>query len=329
VSAVGAINALPLMGEVWGKRITLYDRPLPATLTELPDIQYRVVAGDYFRALGIPIVAGRAFTEADTEPAAKVAIVNRALARQHWPDRDPIGKQISVNPPVHLLSPGSVPPDYEPTLLTIVGVAGDVRYGALSAAAIPLVYTPYAQGSEGATSMFLVVRASGDASALMPPIRDRISRLDPDVAASNVQTMEARAAASLAAPRLHTRVLGAFAGLALLLAATGIYGVMSYTARQRTREIGIRMAMGAGAPAILALLLRQGVALVAIGVVTGLVGAAALTRSLQALLFEVSATDPLVFAAITIALVTVALAAAWFPARRATRLDPLAALRED
>ena len=141
--------------------------------------------------------------------------------------------------------------------------------------------------------------------------------------------MEAMAAASLAAPRLHTSVLGSFAGLALLLAATGIYGVMSYTARQRTREIGIRMAMGAGAPAILALLLRQGLALVAIGVLTGLAGAAALTRSLQALLFEVSATDPLVFAAITIALVTVALTAAWFPAHRATRLDPLVALRED
>jgi putative ABC transport system permease protein len=327
--AAGAVSGLPLMGEIWGKSVVLFDRPLPATYAQLPAIQYRVVAGDYFRAMGIPILSGRAFDAADTEPAAKVAIVNRTLALQHWPDGDPLGQQIAVNPPAQLLTPGAVPPDYEPTRFTIVGVAADVRYGALSAAARPLVYTTHAQGAEGTTTMFLVVRAARDAAALMPAIRDRIRRVDPDIPASRVRTMEARAAAALAAPRLHARVLGAFAALALLLSATGIYGVMSYTARQRTREVGIRMAIGAGSRSILALFLRQGVVLVGLGLLAGLAGAGLLTRSLQALLFDVSATDPLVFAAITVLLFTVALTAAWLPARRATRLDPVVALREE
>jgi ABC-type antimicrobial peptide transport system permease subunit len=177
--------------------------------------------------------------------------------------------------------------------------------------------------------MYLVVRASGDPGALAPAIRERIRQVDPDVPASGVQTMNARVSASVARPRLHTILLGAFAGLALLLAAVGIYGVMSDAAERRTREIGIRMAVGAGSPAILGLFLRQGLAMVLVGVAAGLLGAFALTRAMQTLLFEVSPTDPLVFAGITLVLATVALVAAWVPARRATRLDPLVALRED
>jgi predicted permease len=329
VSAVGAINGLPLMGEIWSKNVTLHDRPLPKTLRELPVIQYRVAAGDYFRALGIPILAGRAFSEADTEPAAKVAIINQEMARRHWKDQDPVGKLISVNPPAHLIPAGSVPPDYEPALLTIVGVAADVRYGGLHAAPAPLVYTPYAQGAEGETTMYLVVRTSGDPDAFVAGVRDRIRQVDAEVPASRVQTMEANVSATLARPRLHALVLGGFAGLALLLAATGIYGVMAHAARQRTREIGIRMAIGASRQAILALFLRQGLALAAAGALLGLLGAALLTRTLQTMLFEVSSTDPLVFATITTVLLAVALAAAWLPARRATRLDPLMALREE
>jgi putative ABC transport system permease protein len=329
VSAVGAINGLPLMGEIWGKSATLYDRPLPASLGDLPPIQYRVVAGDYFRALGVPLLSGRAFTDADTDEAAKVAIINGEMARRYWKDQDPIGKVISVNPPIQLVPRGTVPPDYKPTLFSIVGIAADVHYGALSAPPPPLVYTPYAQGSEGATTMYLVVRASGDPSGLVPAIRDRIRKVDSGVPASSVQTMEARVSGSVARPKLQTLVLGAFAGLALLLAAVGIYGVMSHAAQQRTREIGIRMAVGASSRAILALFLRQGFAMVALGVVAGLLGAAAMTRVLQTLLFGVSPTDPLVFATITVVLATVALVAAWLPARRATRLDPLVALRED
>jgi ABC-type antimicrobial peptide transport system permease subunit len=222
-----------------------------------------------------------------------------------------------------------VPDDYKPDLLTVIGVAGDVRYGALSKMPTAVVYAPYAQGSEGTTTMFLVVRAEQDPSALLPALRARVRQVDPDIPVSNVQTMEARVSAAVAQPRLQTVVLGTFAGLALLLAALGIYGVMSYAARQRTREIGIRMALGAGSRAILALLLGKGAVMVAVGVAAGLLGAAALTRALRTLLYGVSATDPLVFAGITLVLAGVALLAAFLPARRATRLDPVLALREE
>jgi predicted permease len=329
VQAAGAVNALPLMGEVWGKTLTLYDRPLPATLRELPGMQYRVVAGDYFRALDIPILAGRPFTDADTDQAAKVCIVNRALARRHWGEQDPVGKVISVNPPFALVPAGTVPPTYKPTLFTIVGVAADAHYGALSARPLPLVYTPYAQGSEGETTMYLVVRGAGDPARLAPAVREVIRQVDPDIPASQVRTMSDRVSAAVATPRLQTAVLGAFAALALLLAGVGIYGVMSDAAQRRTREVGIRMALGATSRTILALFLRHGMRMVAVGVAVGLVAALALTRAMQALLFQVSPTDARVFAGVTLALSVVALAAAFLPARRATRLEPTAALRAE
>jgi putative ABC transport system permease protein len=251
------------------------------------------------------------------------------MARRHWNGGDPIGKVISVNPPLQLVPRGTVPDDYKPDLLTVIGVAGDVRYGALSKMPAPLVYAPFAQGSEGTTTMYFVVRAEQDPTTLVPALRARVRQVDPDIPVSNVQTMETRAAASVARPRLQTVVLGTFAGLALLLAALGIYGVMSYAARQRTREIGIRMALGASSRAILALLLGKGLAMVAVGVLAGLLGAAALTRALRALLYGVSATDPLVFAGITAVLIAAALVAVLVPARRAARLDPVHALREE
>jgi putative ABC transport system permease protein len=329
VRATGAINGLPLMGEVWGKSITFYDRPLPATLRELPSIQYRVVAGDYFGAMAVPILKGRAFAAADTPDGAKVAIVNRELVRRYWKDQDPIGKVVSVNPPIELVPRGTVPPDYKPDLFTVVGVAADVHYASLDTAPSPVVYVPFAQGSEGTTTMFLVVRAHEDPLALAGAVRDRIRHVDPDVPASSVRTMEDRVSASLAQPRLRAIVLGTFAGLALLLAGVGTYGVMSYGARQRTREIGIRMAIGASSRAILTLLLGRGFVLVAAGLGAGLLGALALTRALRTLLFGVSTSDPLVFGGVTALLATIAMIAAWLPARRATRLEPVVALREE
>lgn len=328
VSAAGAINAMPLMGDVWSKNVTLYDRPLPATIRDLPPIQYRVVAGDYFRALAVPILAGRAFAGTDTEDGPKVAIVSRELVRRYWKDQDPIGKVISVNPPVQLVPRGTVPPDYKPTLFTVVGVAADVHYAALDVPPSPVVYVPFAQGSEGTTTMYLAVRAQ-DPLALVAAIRDLIRQVDPNVPTSSIRTMEDRVSASLARPRLHAIVLGSFAGLALLLAAVGTYGVMSYSARLRTREIGIRMAVGASSRAILTLILGRGFAIVVAGIAGGLLGAAALTRALRSLLFGVSPSDPLVFGAVTATLAAVAVVAAWVPVRRATRLEPVVALRED
>ena len=338
VRAAGAVNGLPLLGEIWGKNITFYDRPLPPDFASLPPIQYRVVAGDYFRALGIHIRSGRPFTDRDTRDAPKVAIVNRELVRRYWDDRDPLGKVISVNPPLEVIPKsvideairnGNLQPDYKPDKFTVVGVADDVRYGGLSQSPVPLVYTPYAQGSEGTTAMFLTVHADGDPMSVVGAIREQIRQVDRDQPIASIQTMEARVAASVSQPRVQMNVLGVFASLAILLAAIGIYGVMSYAVTQRTHEIGIRMALGAGRREVVRLILRQGSTMVLAGLVTGLVGAMLVTRVLCTLLFGVGTTDPAVFAAIVVLLSATAGLAAYLPARRATRVDPLVALREE
>jgi putative ABC transport system permease protein len=329
VEDAGAINGLPLMGEVWGKNLTLYDRPIPATIRELPPIQYRIVAGDYFRALRVPVLKGRALTASDTTEAAPVAVVNIETVRRHWSGQDPIGKVIGVDPPRQLLPAGSVPPEYEPARLTVVGVVADVHYDSLSLSAVPVVYVPFAQGSEGATTMYLAVRASGAPDGLAGAIRTAVGEVDPDVPISTVLTMEDRLSSSLAQPRLQTLVLGAFALLAVLLAGVGTYGVVSYATRQRTREIGIRIALGATSRAILALLLGRSAVVILAGVLAGLAGAALLSRSLQALLFGVTGSDPVVYVSVTAVLVVVAAIAAWVPAWRATGIEPVAALREE
>jgi putative ABC transport system permease protein len=233
VRAAGAINGLPLMGEIWGKYVTFFDRPLPIDIRGLSAIQYRVVAGDYFRALAIQIRKGLAFTDKDTAQAPKVAIVNREMVHRYWNDQDPLGRLISVNPPLQLVPAaaiaeakraGTLPP--EPDKFTVVGVAADALYGTLTSPPLPVVYIPFAQGSEGTTNMFLAVRTDDEPLALVNPIREHIRQIDPDQPIASIQPMEARVSASMAQPRLQTTVLGAFAALAVLLAAVGIYGVM-------------------------------------------------------------------------------------------------------
>jgi predicted permease len=337
VRAVGAITGLPLMGENWSKRLTLYDRPLPADTRGLPPIQYRVVSGDYFRAMGIRVISGRAFTDADTLSAPKVAIVNRELARQHFGDGNPLGKIISVNPPLELLPESAVkearlaglPDDYAPEKLQIVGVAEDVRYGDLATAAIPVVYAPFAQGSEGAVTMFLTVRTDTDPLTAVAAVRDRISRVDANLPVSRIQTMEERVSASVTQRRLQALVLGIFAALAMALAVIGIYGVISYSVAQRSREIGIRVALGARRAQVLGMVLRQALTLIAVGLVAGVVSSFAATRVLQSLLYEVSTTDPFVFGALAAALGATGTLAAMVPAGRAARVDPVATLRAE
>ena len=334
VRAAGAINGLPLMGEIWGKYVTFFDRPLPPDVRGLSPIQYRVVVGDYFRALGIQIRSGRAFTDKDIAQAPKVAIVNRELVRRYWNDQDPLGKVIAVNPPLQLIPAaaiaearraGTLQP--EPDTFTVVGVAADALYGTLTSPPLPVVYIPFAQGSEGTTNMFLAVRTDDEPLALVSAIREQIRQIDPDQPIASIQPMEARVSASVAQPRLQTTVLGAFAALAVLLATIGIYGVMSYAVTQRTREIGIRMALGAARRDVLRLVLRQGFTMVAIGVGLGLVGALLTTRVLRTLVFGVSTTDPFVFLAIVIVFSGTAGLASYVPARRATSVDPLVTLR--
>jgi putative ABC transport system permease protein len=304
----------------------------------LPSIQYRVVTGDYFSALGIRILSGRAFTNRDNANAPKVAIINRELARRQWASGDPLGKVISVNPPLQLvprsiveqaLKSGAVRPDYQPDKYTIVGVAADVRYGALDSDAVPLVYVPYAQGAEGAVNMFLAVRSDGDPMALVAPIRGRIAAIDRDQPIASIQPMTARVATSVAQRRMQMNVLAVFAGMAILLAAIGLYGVMSYSVTERAREMGIRLALGAARRDVVALVLGQALRIVAIGVVLGVGGSLMLVRFLRSLLFQVNPGDPLVHVSVVTLLVAVAIVATYLPARRASRLDPYLILKTD
>jgi putative ABC transport system permease protein len=336
VQAAGSINGLPLQGEVWGKNVTFYDRPLPKDMSGLSPIQFRVVMGEYFRALDIRIRSGRGFTDLDTERAAKVAIVNQEMVRRYWDGRDPVGKVISVNPPLAVLpksvieearKAGSLPDNYEPDKFTVVGVADDVLYGGLERTPAPLVYVPYLQGSEGTTNMFLAIRSAGDPLALTGAVKAQIAQVDPNQPVASVQTMDARVAASVSQRRVQMNVLAVFAAMAILLAAIGVYGVVSYGVWQRSPEIGLRLALGATRRDVTALLLRQSLTMIAAGTIAGLGAALLVTRVLRTLLFTVSATDPLVFASIVVLLGTTALVATYLPARRAARLDPWVVLR--
>ncbi|HMF08549.1 MAG TPA: FtsX-like permease family protein, partial [Thermoanaerobaculia bacterium] len=325
-----AVSGLPLAGETWGKNAVLYDRPIPSSLSELPPIQYRVAAGDYFRAAGIRILRGRGFTRDDTVDRDFVAVVNEEMARRYWKGESPIGKVLSVNPPRELSPAGTLPPGYTgPEKFTVVGMAEDALYGSPSSPPLPLVYVPYAQGAEGELTMFLVVRSAGDPLALAGAVREQIRQIDPEEPVSRVATLESQVSAVTALPRLQAILLGIMAALALLLAGFGIYGVLSYAVSQDTRSFGIRLALGARPADVTAMVLRGGLKLAGTGLVIGCAGALAATRVLRSLLFDVAPTDPPVFAAIAGLLVMIALAASVLPARRAARVDPSAALRQE
>ncbi len=330
VRAAGLTSGLPLGGENWGKNLTFYDRPLPRNVRDLPPIQYRVVAGDYFRAAGIRILRGRAFTDGDTLGSPTVAIVNQELVRRYWGGQDPIGKLVSVNPPRELVPADTLPPRYEgPEKFKIVGVAQDALYGALDRPPLPLVYVPYAQGAEGALDMFLLARTSQEPASLVRTIRERIDRIDPDAPVTNFATLESRVAGSVFLSRLVTLILGAFAGLAALMATVGIYGVTWTSVRQRTTEIGIRMAMGAKPRRVVFEVLSSGLRLTLAGIGLGLIAALALSRALSGLLFQVRPIDLSTYAAVSALLGAAAIAASYLPARRAALVDPIVALRTE
>ncbi len=330
VRAVGAVNGLPVMGEIWSKSLTLLDRPLPAGLRDLPQYQFRVVAGDYFRAMGIRVLGGRPLGDGDTVDSPPVVVVNRAAVRAFWDGEDPVGKTVSLNPPRSILPDDilrRLPATFQPPAFTIVGVVDDVRNGGLTSAALPTVYAPYAQASEGAMNMFLVVRTDGDPITAVPGIRERVRQIDPNQPLASIQTMSARVATSVSQQRTQVTVLAVFAAMAVFLAAIGIYGVMSYWVNERKKEIGIRVALGAERQEVMLLVLRHAAAVLAIGLAAGTAGALMATRVLQSLLFEVSVTDPVIFVIFVTVLAASGWIAAYIPARRATRFDPMITLR--
>jgi putative ABC transport system permease protein len=311
VAAVGAINTLPLAkGPQAGFRIE--GRP-PLTTDKWPGGNYRCVSTDYFRAMKIAVVQGRGFTDRDTETAPRVVMINEALAARDFPNENPIGKRISLGN------------DAQPIWWEIVGVVANVRSLELREAAAPEFYLSSLQDSFA--NMFVVVQTSVEPTAVAASVRNAAAEVDKTAAVSDVTTMDHIVSAAVTQPRFNVFLLGLFSGIALLLSAAGIYGVTAYSVTQRTHEFGIRLALGAQVGDVLKMIVRQGMVLISAGIVVGLLVSFALTRLLRTLLFGVSVTDPLTFVAITFLLALVALVACYIPARRATKVDPLVALR--
>ncbi|HEX8190085.1 MAG TPA: ABC transporter permease [Pyrinomonadaceae bacterium] len=313
VREVGAVSNLPLSGSLWGRSLTVEGRPV-LSVGEAPMINHCVVAPGYFRAMGIPLLTGRDFAEADAQDATKVTVVDERLARTFWPGESPLGKRVRFGPP-----------ESNEPWHTVVGVVGEVRHERPDAATRMSVYIPHQQAP--VRQMTLAVRTGGDPAGLAAAVRSQVRELDPDQPVTDVRTMEEVLTSAIWQPRLHAILFGVFAAVALALASVGIYGVMSYAVTQRTHEIGIRIALGAGPRDIVRLVVGHGLALTLVGVALGAASAFALTRVMTSLLFEVSAADPATFAANVALLTAVSLVACYIPARRATRVDPLVALR--
>jgi putative ABC transport system permease protein len=310
VEAAGMVTELPLSGQPNDMYFYVAGRP-PQTADQKVTADFRRVNQDYFRAMRIPLLRGRGFTEQEVAGAAGVVVVNETLARNFFPDEDPLGK--------HLVIDFGKAEEFE-----IVGVAGDVRHRSLEGEVYQMMYLPTLR--VGRTN--LVVRTtSPDPLALASAVRGEVAAVDRDQPVSAVRTMEEVVSGSVAQQRFRTLLLAAFAGVALLLAGVGIYGVIAYSVTHRTHEIGIRMALGAGAADILKMVVGQGMALALAGVAVGLLAALALTRVLSSLLFGVTATDAATFAAVSLLIAAVALLACLVPARRATKVDPMVALR--
>jgi predicted permease len=325
VESASAINHLPLAGDTWGTGLTIEGRPLPQPGRGI-EVTFRVSRPRYFSTMGIPLLAGRDFTDRDATDAPGVVIINETLARQQWPAEDPLGKRVTLDDP----RDNSKAPQW----FTVIGIVKDVKQESWMNAPSNEIYLPFQQ-SRGFfestagqyTSMSIVVRTTVEPRSLAVTAQETVRAFDPNLPVSNVVSMEQVIADALWQPRFNLQLIGLFAGVALMLAAVGLYGVMSYSVAQRTHEVGLRMALGAQRRDVMKLVLRQGIKLTLMGVAIGLFASAALTRLMTQLLFDVSASDPMTFAAIALILVVVAVVACFLPALRATKIDPMVALR--
>jgi putative ABC transport system permease protein len=316
VAGAASLPRPPFAGQGGWSAMYSGEGQAPEAQAANPQVDFEVVGPGYFETLRIPLLRGRAFGEADREDAPPVAVVSEAVARHTWPDQDAVGRRIKLGPPD---GPGA--------WHTVVGVAGETRFREL-AAPRPTLYLPVRQFA-GPVPMSLAVRTRGDPAAVVPQLRRALAEVHPELMLAGGGPLRELLAEPLARPRFTTLLLGAFAAVTLLLAAVGIYGVIAATVRQRTREMGIRIALGARADEVRALVLRQGMRLAVLGCVLGTVGALAGARALRGLLFGVRPTDPLTFAAVAALILATAALACWLPARRASRVDPVDALRAE
>jgi len=312
VREVDAVNRLPLVGGFAGFAFEVEDDPyVPGT--PAPVVGDRRITSDYPRTMGIPLLRGRALTAGDREGAPRVALINETMAREFWPGEDPIGKRFKEV--------------WLDAWTTVVGVVGDVRSYGLASEVEPEVYRPFSQLP--AREMSLAVRAAGDPATLAGGLRAAVGAVDPNVPVSEIRAIEHIVSGSVAGSRFTMVLVGGFALLALALAAVGIYGVISCTVGRRTREIGLRVALGARGADVLGAVLRRALLLAGLGAAIGVTAALGATRLLESLLFGVTATDPVTFVGVPLFLVVVALLASYVPARRATRVDPMTALRQE
>ncbi|RPI25443.1 MAG: ABC transporter permease [Acidobacteria bacterium] len=314
VQAAGATTCLPLTQHNTGTGLVIEGRPVPPP-TEIPLVWFRIVNADYFRAMQIPLIRGRVFREED-QKGPPVALINETLARRFFPNEDPVGKRFTNG------IPRTDPPT---TWITIVGVVGDLRHKGLDEPADAELFWPYQQLAPGVLAV--VVRTNAEAEKFAPLLRKAVARIDKDQPVSQIRSMEEILDRSIATQRLSVILLGIFAGLALTLAAVGIYGVISFSVTRRTQEIGVRMTLGAKAGDVIRMVMGQALVLTVLGVAIGLAAAFALTRFLGSLLFGVTATDPLVLTGVSVLLIVIAALASYLPARRAASVDPLVALR--
>ena len=317
VRGAAVTSQLPVTGRGVGAWLNIVDRPTRPNETP-PGEAYRVVSPDYFSTMGIRLLRGRLPTPNDRADGVSAVVVNAALAKRYWPNDDPVGKQIWLGAPGNYLNPPS----------PIVGVVDDTPDGGLDAGPVPTVFLPHRVAPWWSFFTF-VVRTSGSPEALTPAVRRELRALFPTTAIRNVQTMDAVLHDSVAPARLSMRLIGAFAIVALVTAALGVFGVLSFVVAQRTRELGIRMALGAAPGDVRRMVIAYGSKLALAGLVIGLVGSFALTRLIGTMLFGVKPTDPLTFGAVSVILLGIGVLASWLPARRATRIDPIAALRSD
>jgi putative ABC transport system permease protein len=327
VEFAAATLLIPMQGMAIDMPFTIEGRA-PANTKFEGDEQWRFVSPHYFEALHVPLLRGRTFDPRDIGKSEHVVIVNEAFAKKYWPKGDPVGQRLAIGQ--------GLGPDFEEVPRQIVGIVGSVTEAGLSNGMVPAMYVPEGQITDGLTKlanrllpMSWVIRTKTDPLAAASSIRHEFEAMDGQLTPSKIRTMETLIADSTTRENFNMLLLTVFAAVALLLAAVGIYGLMSYAVEQRTQEIGIRMALGAGRGEMMKMILGQGMLLVSVGVVIGLAAAFGLMRFLGSLLFGVKATDPLTYATVTITLTAIALLAAFVPAQRATRVDPILALRQE